>query len=125
MFDDCWVVKTYKKNERRDGETVWPEKPLTAARTYIDDFLFRHPSFKNVAYKGLWGDLQLLDSSIMEEAIDRCTQQEIPALPVHDELVCPLDSKGVVKQILIDSFHTVTQSKFSSHTPKMTWSEQS
>ncbi len=48
---------------------MWPEKPLTAARAYIDDFLFRHPAFKDVAYKGLWGDLQLLDSSIMEEAM--------------------------------------------------------
>ena len=46
LFDDCWVVKTYKKNERRDGESVWPEKPLAAARAYIDDFLFRHPAFK-------------------------------------------------------------------------------
>ena len=123
LFDDCWVVKTYKKNERRDGEPVWPEKPLTAARRYIDDFLFRHPAFQNVAYKGLWGDLQLLDSSIMEEAMDRCTQRDIPVLPVHDELVCPVDSKDAVQQILIDSLHAVTHGKFSSHTPKMTWSE--
>ena len=79
--------------------------------------------FENVAYRGLWGQLQLLDSSIMEEAIDRCTQQEIPVLPVHDELVCPSDSKEAVQQILVDSFHAVTQGKFSSHTPKMTWSE--
>ena len=99
-----------------------PEKRLEAARTYIDDFLFRHPAFENVAYKGLWGDLQLLDSSIMEEAIDRCTQQEIPVLPVHDELVCPTDLKDAVQRILIESFHAVTQGKFRSHTPKMTWS---
>lgn len=123
LFDDCWVIKTYKRNERRDGESVWPEKPLTAARRYIDDFLFRHPAFENVAYRGLWGDLQLLDSSIMEEAIDRCTQQDIPVLPVHDELVCSVDLKDAVQQILIDSFHAVTQGKFSSYTPKLTWSE--
>ena len=123
LFDDCWVIKTYKKNERRDGEPVWSEKPLTAARRYIDDFLFRHPAFQNVAYKGLWGELQLLDSTIMEEAMDRCTQQGIPVLPVHDELVCPVGSKDAVQHILIDSFHAVTQGKFSSHRPQMTWSE--
>ena len=55
--------------------------------------------------------------------MDRCTQQGIPVLPVHDELVCPVDTKDAVQQILIDSFHAVTQGKFSSHTPKMTWSE--
>ena len=32
--------------------------------------------------------------------------------------------KDTVQQILIDSFHAVAQGKFSSHTPKMTWSEK-
>jgi len=44
-------------------------------------------------------------------------------LPVHDELVCPIESKDAVQQILVASFHTVTQGKFSSHKPQMTWSE--
>ena len=123
LFDDCWVVKTYKKNERRDGEPVWPEKPLEAARAYIDAFLFRHPAFENVAYKGLWGDLQLLDSSIMEEAMHRCNARGIPVLPVHDELVVPRTKKEEVRQILVSSFHKVTKSKFVGFTPKMTWSE--
>ena len=65
---------------------MWPEKPLEAARAYIDAFLFRHPAFEKVAYKSLWGDLQLLDSSIMEEAMHRCNLRGIPVLPVHDEL---------------------------------------
>ena len=123
LFDDCWIVKTYKKNERRDGEPVWPEKPLEAARAYIDAFLFRHPAFENVAYKGLWGDLQLLDSSIMEEAMHRCNSRGIPVLPVHDELVVPRTKKEEVRQILVSSFHKVTKSKFVGFTPKMTWSE--
>jgi hypothetical protein len=123
LFADCWVVKTYKKNERRDGEPVWPEKPLEAARAYIDAFLFRHPAFKNVAYKGLWGDLQLLDSSIMEEAMLRCNSRDIPVLPVHDELVVQRTKKEEVRQILISSFHKATKSKFVGFTPKMTWSE--
>jgi hypothetical protein len=124
LFDDCWVVKTYKKNERRDGEPVWPEKPLDAARAYIDAFLFRHTAFENVAYKGLWGDLQLLDSSIMEEAMLRCSSRGIPVLPVHDELVVPRIKKEEVRQILVSSFHKVTKSKFVGFTPKMTWSEK-
>lgn len=123
LFDDCWVVKTYKKNERRDGEPLWPEKPQEAARAYIDAFLFRHPAFENVAYKGLWGDLQLLDSSIMEEAMLRCNSRDIPVLPVHDELVVPRTKKEEVRQILVSSFHKVTKSKFVGFTPKMTWSE--
>jgi len=57
----------------------------------------------------------------MEEAIDRCTQQEIPVLPVHDELVCPIDSKDAVQRTLVASFHAATQGKFDNFTPKMTW----
>ena len=124
LFDDCWVLQTYKKNERREGEPVWPEKPLEAARTYIDDFLFRHPAFENVAYKSLWGDLQLLDSSIMEEAMHRCNLRGIPVLPVHDELVVQKSKKEEVRQILVSSFHKVTKSKFVGFTPKMSWSEK-
>ena len=124
LFDDCWVLQTYKNNERRDGDPVWPEKPLEAAKTYIGDFLFRHPSFKNVAYKGLWGDLQLLDSSIMEEAMHRCNLRGIPVLPVHDELVAQRTKKEEVRQILVSSFHKVTKSKFVGFTPKMLWWEK-
>ena len=91
-------------------------------RGFIDAFLFRHPAFKDVAFIGLWGTLQLLDSEIMEEAIHRATEQGIPVLPVHDELVGPVSKKEELRQILIDSFHEVTQGKFSDHEPKMTWS---
>lgn len=124
LFDDCWVLQTYKKSERRDGDPVWPEKPLEAARTYIEDFLFRHPASENVAYKGLWGDLQLLDSSIMEEAMHRCNLRGIPVLSVHDELVVQRTKKEEVRQILVSSFHKVTKSKFVGFTPNMSWSEK-
>ena len=66
----------------------------------------------DVAFKGLWGTLQLLDSQIMEEAVHRATEKGIPVLPVHDELVGPVSKKAEIKQILIDSFHEVTQGKF-------------
>ena len=67
-------------------------------------------------------NLLILDSEIMEEAVHRATEMGIPVLPVHDELVGPISKKAEIKQILIDSFHEVTQGKFSAHEPKMTWS---
>ena len=122
LFEDTWVYETYSGSEKRQGLPVWPKKPQKAADEYIDAFLFRHPAFTDVAFKGLWGTLQLLDSEIMEEAVHRATEMGIPVLPVHDELVGPLSKKAEIKQILIDSFHEVTQGKFSDHEPKMTWS---
>ena len=53
----------------------------------------------------------------MEEAIHRATEQGIPVLLVHDELVGPVAKKAETKEILIDSFHEVTQGKFSHHEP--------
>jgi len=122
LFENKWVVETYSGKQKRQGEPLWPEKPQKKADEYIDAFLFRHPAFAGVAFKGLWGTLQLLDSEIMEEAVHRATEMGIPVLPVHDELVGPVSKKAEIKQILIDSFHEVTQGKFSAHEPKMTWS---
>ena len=121
-FESKWVVETYSGKQKRQGEPLWPEKPQKQADEYIDAFLFRHPTFAGVAFKGLWGTLQLLDSQIMEEAVHRATAAGIPVLPVHDELVGPVCKKEELMQILIDSFHEVTQGKFSHHEPKMTWS---
>lgn len=122
LFEDTWVYETYSGEEKRQGAPLWPKKPQKAADEYIDAFVFRHPAFTDIAFKGLWGTLQLLDSEIMEEAIHRATEQGIPVLPVHDELVGPVSKKEELKQILIDSFHEVTQGKFSHQEPKMTWS---
>ncbi|MDC0411217.1 hypothetical protein OAM23_02905 [Luminiphilus sp.] len=116
------MYETYSGEEKRQGAPLWPKKPQKAADEYIDAFVFRHPAFTDIAFKGLWGTLQLLDSEIMEEAIHRATEQGIAVLPVHDELVGPVSKKEELMQILIDSFHEVTQGKFSHHEPKMTWS---
>ena len=122
LFEEEWVYETYYSNESRQGLPVWPEAPLRLAEDYIESFLFRHPSFHNVAFKGLWKDLQLMDSSIMEEAIFKATELKIPVLPANNEIVVPISKKNQIKQILIDSFHLVTQNKFSNHEPKMIWS---
>ena len=41
----------------------------------------------------------------------------------EDEELEAFTARTFRNEILVDSFHTVTQGKFSSHTPKMTWSE--
>lgn len=124
LFEDCWVYETYKGSAERQGLPVWPKSPKKAAQDYIDSFLFRHPAFEGIAFKGLWGTLQLLDSQIMQEAVKTATAMAIPVLPVHDELVVPRSQKDTVRSILVDSFHHVTNGKFKNHNPKMEWSER-
>ena len=122
ILDDHWVYETYRGRQARQGAPVWDDKAQTAAEAYIDAFIFRHPNFADIAFKGLWGTLQLIDSSIIEEALRRVTELGIPVLPVHDELVVPMSKQSVARKILIDSFHHVTQGKFEDHEPSLSWS---
>ena len=69
----------------------------------------------------MWGTLQLIDSSIIEEAVRRATELGIPVLPVHDELVVPISKKSVAHKLLLESFHHVTQGKFADHELSLSW----
>ena len=122
ILDDHWVYETYNGRQRRQGDPVWADKAQKAAEAYIDTFTFRHPNFADIAFKGMWGTLQLIDSSIIEEALKRATELGIPVLPVHDELVVPMSKQSVAHKLLIDSFHHVTQGKFADHEPSLSWS---
>ncbi|MGI9269878.1 MAG: hypothetical protein ACR2PE_05070, partial [Porticoccus sp.] len=92
------------------------------ATKYVDNFLFRHPDFEQAAYGEMWGILQLIDSSIIEYTINKATENNIPVLPVHDEVVLPEQHKGRVGGYMVDGFHSVTKNKFKYHIPKIVWS---
>ena len=122
IIEDCPAFITYSGKGRRLGNPVWPDKPLSHASKYVEDFIFRHPNFKEAAYKALWGTLQLIDSFIIQYTIERSTLNKIPVLPVHDEVVIPKQYKGTVGGFMMDGFHTVTNNKFANHVPNITWS---
>lgn len=123
IIEDRPAFITYSGKKRRLGNPVWPEQPKKNARKYVSAFLFRHPNFIEAASSKQWGFLQLIDSSIIVKVLEKATQERIPVLPIHDEIVLPRRYKDVVKQIMIDAFHDVTFHKFSSHTPKIKYSE--
>ena len=121
LIEDVPVFVTYSGKAKRLQNPVWREKPLEQATKYVDDFLFRHPDFEQTAYSAKWGILQLIDSSIIEYTINRATSNNIPVLPIHDEVVIPEQFKGHVGGFMMDGFHSVTQSKFKNHVPKIAW----
>ena len=110
--------------EMINGKAVWSESPLAYATQYVDDFLFRHPDFKDAAYSATWGILQLLDSAIIEYTINKATEHNIPVLPVHDEVVIPQQYKGHVGGFMIDGFHSVTKNRFKNHVPQIAWTTE-
>jgi len=122
VIEDCPVFITHKGKGKRLGNPVWSAKPLSHARQYVEDFMFRHPNLEHAASSALWGTLQLLDSSILEYTIAEATLNDIPVFPVHDEVVIPKQHKGRVEGYMVDGFHVVTEYKFKEHVPKITWS---
>ncbi|MCS5650167.1 MAG: hypothetical protein NZ820_12630 [Dehalococcoidia bacterium] len=124
LIEDAPVFITYSGKAKRLRNPVWPDKPLEHATNYVDDFLFRHPDFEQAAYGAMWGILQLIDSSIIEYTINKATENNIPALPVHDEVVIPRQFKGQVGGYMMDGFHSVTQDRFKSHVPQIAWTTE-
>lgn len=122
LIEDVPVFVTYSGKAKRLQNPVWPEKPLEHATQYVDDFLFRHPDFEQTAYSAKWGILQLIDSSIIEYTINRATSNNMPVLPIHDEVVLPKQFKGHVGGFMMDGFHSVTKDKFKNHVPEIAWS---
>jgi len=122
LIEDCPVFITHKGKSKRLGNPIWPTKPLSHARRYVEDFMFRHPNLEHAASSALWGTLQLLDSSILEYSMAKATSNDIPVFPVHDELVIPKQHKGRVGGYMVDGFHAVTKNQFKDHVPKITWS---
>ena len=121
LIEDTSVFVTYSGKAKRLGNPVWSERPLANATQYVDDFLFRHPDFKDAAYSATWGILQLLDSAIIEYTINKSTEHNIPVLPIHDEVVIPQQYKGHVGGFMIDGFHSVTKNRFKNHVPQIAW----
>jgi hypothetical protein len=124
LIEDTLVFVTYSGKAKRLGNPVWSESPLAYATQYVDDFLFRHPDFKDAAYSATWGILQLLDSAIIEYTINKATEHNIPVLPVHDEVVIPQQYKGHVGGFMIDGFHSVTKNRFKNHVPQIAWTTE-
>tara|TARA_R110000764_G_scaffold21549_2_gene54397 strand:- start:82 stop:1413 length:1332 start_codon:yes stop_codon:yes gene_type:complete len=122
VIEDCPVFITHKGKGKRLGNPVWSANPLSHAKQYVKDFMFRHPNLEHAASSALWGTLQLLDSSILEYTIAKATLNDIPVFPVHDEVVIPRQHKGRVGGYMVDGFHVVTKNKFNDHVPMITWS---
>lgn len=96
-------VKTYRDAERRTGTRVFPHEPYESAQDYVAQFRLHNPEIVERS-GGWWGTLQLLESQVMEEAVRRLTEQGIPCLPVHDEVVVPVSKKMLAIEAIKEAF---------------------
>lgn len=61
-----------------------------------------------------------MDSSIIENVMRMANVNDIPVLPVHDELVVPKSEGDRIRHFMEVSFHYITADKFLERKPKIT-----
>jgi len=105
IFQDKWVVKSYKGKQKREGQKVFAEdKPLRAAERYVASFKAHHPMLSEAVCSGVGSELQLLDGQLMETVINVATKAKVPILPIHDEIIIPKQYKTFAEILLQRAF---------------------
>jgi hypothetical protein len=91
---------------RRKG-IHFPAGEFGRYRSLVDKFENFHEPIKEYFLGGKGLELQYLDSTIMANILDRMTKQGIPALPVHDSVICPAQHEDFLRQVMIEEYQKV------------------
>ena len=91
---------------RRKG-IHYPAGEFGLYRSLVDRFEDFHEPIKEFFHKGKGLGLQYLDSTIMANILDRMTKKNIPALPVHDSVICPARYEGFLRQVMTEEYEKV------------------
>ncbi len=95
--------ETYDGKKKRQGQPVFPGKSEEIKR-YIGDFKSWHPHLESSIGTGIGNKLQFVDSELMLFILNAANTENIPVLPVHDEVVFPQHHKTFMITALIASF---------------------
>lgn len=104
-IDDVGEIQseTYNDKKTRQGQPVFPGKSEEIKR-YIEDFKQWHWCLKNFIGTGIGNKLQFVDSELILFILNAANRDNIPVLPVHDEVVFPAVNKDFMLIALIASF---------------------
>ena len=90
------------------AEKQYPNKPeLDRAGRLFEAITELHEDAGGLVGADQGVKLQFLDSKIMLDALRACERAGIPALPVHDELIVPVQHVGKVSEIMQAAFAAV------------------
>ena len=70
----------------------------------IERFEDYHALIKQFLLSGKGLELQYQDSVIMASILERMTRKGIPALPVHDSVICPARHKEFLRQVMMEEY---------------------
>ena len=101
--DGAVVSRTYNHKETRKGQPVFPGRSAEIKR-YIQEFKKWHPQLSRFIGSGIGNKLQFVDSELILFILNAANQENIPVLPVHDEVVFPEEHRGFVLSALVGAF---------------------
>ena len=70
----------------------------------VDRFETYHEPIKAFLLSGKGLELQNKDSMIMAAILDRLAHRNIPALPVHDKVICPAQHEDFLRQVMMEEY---------------------
>ena len=102
------AVEVYRGKKKRQGIKAFKGNKPEVER-YIEIYRLHHPLFQKYLFIGAGNTLQKIDSEVMLRVLDNCLQENIPVLPVHDEIVFPGERSNDVQRILVVSLNAYLQ----------------
>ena len=94
-------------NQCRKKGIHYPAGQYGRYSVLVDRFEKYHEPIKDFFLKGKGLELQYKDSTIMANILEQLMKRNIPALPVHDSIICPARNEGFLHQIMIDEYEKV------------------
>ena len=91
----------------RKKDIHYPAGQSGSYSALVDRFEEYHEPIKEFFLKGKGLELQYLDSTIMASILERMTRKGIPALPVHDSVICPARHESSLHQVMVEEYEKV------------------
>ncbi len=85
----------------------YPAGQFDCYSALVEQFEDYHAPIKQFLLSGKGLELQYQDSVIMASILERMTREGIPALPVHDSIICPLRHKEFLRQVMVEEYEKV------------------
>ena len=101
-----------KRGTRHEDQLLYlglPDEVLTDKflSSWVDKLKSHNHTIMDWLGSGKSGELQFLDSEIMFGCIKRLVELDIPALPVHDSLICAESKKRLIENLMRESYKEV------------------
>lgn len=94
-------------NQCRKKGIHYPAGQFGRYGALVDKFGQYHKPIRQFLLSGKGLELQYTDSIIMASILERMTQRGIPALPVHDSVICPAKNEGYLRQAMMEEYEKV------------------